>query len=155
MGDIAAAVASRSLFDVALKVEFELFGARWHSMFLRTMTTAFGASQFAFDQQIGRADHAFLSGMFHDIGKTLALRSLAALIFSGQVATPLPDRVVDEVLERVHVEIGCDLHEYWGLPGYLTTICRHHHDPRRDRTAHRRRIWRRSMHRTDNHDRRR
>jgi len=129
VGDIAAGVASRSLFDLSLKAEFELFGQRWHTQFLDAMAVAFGASQFAFDQKVGRADHAFLAGMFHDIGKTLALRSLAALVLDGQVAGPLPDPVVDTVLERVHVEIGCDLLRLWGLPEYLTVICQHHHDP--------------------------
>jgi len=90
---------------------------------------AFGASQFAFEQQMGNAGRAFQAGMFHDIGKTLALRALASLMISGEVPSPLPAAVVDEVLERVHVEVGFTLHRHWGLPDHLASICLHHHDP--------------------------
>ncbi|BDU72413.1 HDOD domain-containing protein [Mesoterricola silvestris] len=129
VGEIAAGVAGRSLFDVGLRVEYEVFGTRWSELFLDTMAVAFGASQFAFEQHVGRADSAFLAGMFHDLGKSLALRSLAALVIAGEVEAPLPDPVVDEVLERVHVEIGCAVHGIWGLPAPLQDICRRHHAP--------------------------
>ncbi len=129
VGEIAAGVAGRSLFDVGLRVEYEIFGKRWTDLFLDTMAVAFGASQFAFEQNVGRADRAFLAGMFHDLGKSLALRSLAALVIAGEVEVPLPDAVVDEVLERVHVEIGTAVHGIWGLPAHLQDICRRHHDP--------------------------
>jgi len=126
--DVASAVAARSLFDQNLKAEFKVFAPRWNRMFLDTMAVAFGASAFTFEQQVGRADYAFLSGMFHDIGESIALRSLAALIHEGQVELPISDGVVDEVLERVHVEVGGDLHLVWGLPEYLTRVCLRHHD---------------------------
>lgn len=129
VGEIALGVASRSLFDLSLKAEFEFYQERWHNLYLDTMAVAFGASQFAFENQLGRADHAFLAGMFHDVGKSLALRSVAALVMDGEVDSPVPDRVLDALLERVHIEIGCDLHRLWGLPDYLTEICARHHDP--------------------------
>ena len=128
VGDIASAVAARSLFDSNLEVESEAFGPRQNRMFLDTMAVAFGASAFTFEQQVGRADHAFLSGMFHDIGKSITLRVLTALIHEGQVELPMSDGVVDQVLERIHVEVGGDLHLVWGLPDYLTRICLRHHD---------------------------
>ena len=128
VGEIAAGVAGRSLFDVELRVEYELFGSRWNDLFLDTMAVAFGASQFAFEQQMGNAGRAFQAGMFHDIGKSLALRALAALMISGEVPSPMPKAVVDEVLEQVHVEVGFALHRHWNLPDYLASICLHHHD---------------------------
>ncbi len=129
VGEIAAGVAGRSLFDVALRVEYNLFGERWNRLFLDTMAVAFGSSQFAFEQQVGRADRAFQAGMFVDIGKTIALRSLAALTLAGKVEPGLPARVVDELLERVHVEVGCTLHQIWNLPAHLAELCREHHEP--------------------------
>ena len=129
VGEIASGVAGRSLFDMALRVEYELFGNRWNALFLDTMAVAFWSSQFAFEQQMGHANRAFQAGMFHDIGKPLALRSLASLVLSGEVAAPIPDAVVNEVLERVHVEVGVRLHHLWGLPDHLADVCLHHHDP--------------------------
>ena len=128
VGEIAAGVAGRSLFDLALRVEYETFRERFNTMFLDTMAVAFGASQFAFEQHVGRPDRAFLAGMFHDMGKSLALRSLASLIIEGKVPSGLPPSVVEAVLERVHVDIGCKVHELWGLPSHLKDICQRHHD---------------------------
>jgi HD-like signal output (HDOD) protein len=129
VGEIAAGVAGRSLFDLSLKAEYELFGERWNQLFQDTMAVAFGASQFAFEQSVGRADRAFLAGMFHDMGKSLALRSLAALAIQGQASGPIAPAVVDEVLERVHVELGCSVIATWGLPPHLQELCARHHAP--------------------------
>lgn len=126
--NIASAVAARSLFEQNQKAEFKAFGPIWKRLFTDTMTAAFGAAAFTFELQVGRPDHAFLSGMFHDIGKSVALRSLVDLIHDGQVELPISGEVVDEVLERVHVEVGGDLHLLWGLPDYLTRSCLRHHD---------------------------
>lgn len=128
VGEIAAGVAGRTLFDVALRVEYEAFPGRWHQLFLDTMAVAFSASQYAFELQAGRADRAFLAGMFHDIGKSLALRSLANLAISGRIEALPPDPVIDEVLERIHVEIGGTLHDLWGLPAHLKEACLRQHD---------------------------
>lgn len=128
VGEIAAGVAARTLFDVALRVEYEIFGQRWNDLFLDTMAVAFGASQFAFEQNVGRADRAFLAGMFHDLGKSVALRSLASMILAGEVPPGPGEPVVDALLERVHVEIGAALHDHWALPPQLREICLHHHD---------------------------
>ncbi len=129
VGEIAAGVAGRTLFDVSLRVEYEVFPGRWHDLFLDTMAVAFSASQYAFELDAGRADRAFLAGMFHAIGKSLALRSLANLAISGALPEVPPGPVVDEVLERIHVEIGIVLHDLWGLPAHLKEVCRRQHEP--------------------------
>lgn len=128
VGEIAAGVASRALFDMSLRVEYKFFAERWNRQFLDAMAVAFGASEFAFEQHVGRADRAFQAGMFHDIGKALALHSIAALVMGGALPDGVPEPVVDEVLERVHVEVGSTLMRIWGLPEPLAELCRHHHD---------------------------
>jgi len=129
VGEIAAGVAGRTLFDVALRVEYETFPERWRDLFCSNMTTAFAASQFSFEQHHSRPDWVFLGGMFMDIGKTMALRSLARLIMAGQVPPDLPSAQVDALLEEVHLEIGTEALRVWGLPSHLVEICMHHHDP--------------------------
>lgn len=128
VGEIAAGVAGRSLFDVSVRVEYETFPERWHELFHTTMVTAFAASQFAFEQHHGRPDRVFLGGMFVDIGKTLALRSLARLIIAGQVPLDLPESHVDALLEEVHSEIGTEALRLWGLPPHLVDLCHRHHE---------------------------
>jgi HD-like signal output (HDOD) protein len=93
------------------------------------MAVAFAASQAAFELHVGQPDRVFLAGMFNDVGKSLALRSLAALTSAGEVPPELPAPVVDDVLERTHVVVGCDLHRIWGLPPRLAELCRDQHLP--------------------------
>jgi len=127
VGEIAVGVAGRSLFDVAIRVEYETFPQRWQGLFHTTMTTAFTASQFSFEQHFGRPERIFLGGMFVDIGKTLALRSLARLIIAGQVPPELPDAQVDALLEEVHPELGTEALRNWGLPSHLVELCQQQH----------------------------
>ena len=129
VAEIALGVAGRSLFDVSLRAEYELFEQRWRELFLSTMTIAFFSSQFAYEEQVGRADRAFLLGMFHDIGVSIALRSLAALEMSGRLPVGIPPELVDKVLDRIHIEVGCAVHTIWSLPGYLAEWCLQQHDP--------------------------
>lgn len=129
VAEIALGVAGRSLFDVALRMEFDLFQARWRELFVSTMTCAFAASQLAFRERVGRAERAFLAGMFHDIGTPLALRSLAQVLIEGQLPSPLPDSLVDEALDRAHVTVGLDIHEVWALPHAVQSLCEMHHAP--------------------------
>ena len=124
---IAAAVAARSLYDLELVSEFQLFAGRWSDLFHRSMTVAFSAGWLAAQNASGAPERAFLGGMFHDIGKTLALRSLSALVMGGQVAAAPSDAAVSALLEEVHVDIGVAMHLAWSLPDDLTAICRHHH----------------------------
>jgi HD-like signal output (HDOD) protein len=35
---------------------------------------------------------------------------------------------VDRLLDRVHVELGAELHQEWQLPQYLTVLAVRHHD---------------------------
>lgn len=127
VAEIALGVAGRSLFDVSLRMEFELFQERWRELFVSTMTCAFAASQLAYDERVGRAERAFLGGMFHDIGAPLALRSLAAVLIAGRLPSPLPEALVDEALDRVHQELGAEVHHIWGLPQSIQQLCARHH----------------------------
>lgn len=129
VAEIALGVAGRSLFDVSLRMEFDLFQARWRELFVSTMTCAFTASHLAFREQVGRAERAFLAGMFHDIGTPLALRSLAKVLIEGQLPSSLPDVLVDEALDLAHVTVGLEIHEIWALPHAIQGLCEQHHAP--------------------------
>lgn len=131
VGSLAAAVASKSLFEPQTVAELEMFGARFTRLYHRAMTTAYTASYYAIARHVGRSDESFLGGMLHDIGRAIALRSIASLITTRHkaVPTPLPEPLIDAVLERVHVRIATDATTSWRLPRYLVTICERQHEP--------------------------
>jgi HD-like signal output (HDOD) protein len=129
VGNVAGAVAARTLFAPESRAGLVMFKPRFHSQFLDAATVAVGAASLAIQKRVGRSDRAFLAGMLHDIGKSVGLKSLASLVTSGQVAEGITDQMVARVLERVHVQIGGDLHKQWALPAFLTAACVRHHDP--------------------------
>ena len=126
VANIAVGVAGRSLFDMEARAEFELFAKHWNRLYHQSMTAAFTSGWLALDRNI-RSDQAFLGGMFHDIGKSIALRSISALVMGGKIGR-CADVVLDGVLEATHVELGVEMHATWKLPQHSKLICQHHHD---------------------------
>jgi putative nucleotidyltransferase with HDIG domain len=126
---IVLGIATQSLFDPTAKAEYQLFRARWDRLFHHAMTSAMAAAQLALDLHQGRSAEAFMGGLFHDIGKSIALRSVCALVLSGRTSLDPEDAAIDRLLEAVHVEIGAEMHSAWGLPHDLLRLCAsHHHD---------------------------
>lgn len=127
-GEVAVAVASHSLFDLELRAEQEMFMVRLMDLYHDALATGFGASTVAFRARAGEPNQAFLGGLFHEIGHSLAIRALAALMVQGRLAPTQPPEVLDEVLASVHVELGATAVKLWGLPAYLQPICERHHE---------------------------
>jgi HD-like signal output (HDOD) protein len=124
---IAAALATRSLYR-GVRTEFELFGPTWNRLFYHAATVARAGSELARMRKLGDADRIFMGGMLHDVGKSLALRSLAALLLEDRI--PQHDMAaVDRILHHVHVPIGAEAHREWGLPAGLAAITEWHHLP--------------------------
>ncbi len=127
-GEVVIAVAGRSLFDPSLKAELETFKGRMRELYRSAMTVAFAAREFSEQSQLGQPHQLFLGGMFHDIGHTLALRALSALMIAGKVPRDLPTLAMDALLERTHLYMGAAAHRIWNLPAHLSHLCAHHHD---------------------------
>ncbi|HTP51716.1 MAG TPA: HDOD domain-containing protein [Anaeromyxobacteraceae bacterium] len=125
-GRVAGALAAKSLFSPRMRQEFAVYSARWSDLFTRAVTVATVSASLAMRKPPARSDRAYLGGMLLDVGKSVALRSLSALRVD-QAAAPSDGRI-DRILERLHLEIGGDVHQEWNLPQYLTVLCVRHHD---------------------------
>jgi HD-like signal output (HDOD) protein len=126
---IAGAVSARSLFNPKLKAELQAYGPAFAALYQRALTAASGAARLAMRQRGGRSDRAFLGGMLHDVGKSIALRSVAALALEGRLRLPAGDPRLARLLDRVHLEVGGEVHQEWSMPQYLTVVAVRHHDP--------------------------
>lgn len=124
---IAAGVASRSLFDLEVVSEFQLFSRRFSDVFHRSMTVAWSAGWLATKLKRKGPERAFLGGMFHDLGKTTALRSLCAQMMAGKVPFAPDEGAIDRVVEQLHVELGAIMLQSWSMPEEMVRICRLHH----------------------------
>jgi HD-like signal output (HDOD) protein len=125
---VAGAVSAKSLFNPRLRAELAAHGPHFAALFGRACAVAGGAAWLALQRPGGRSDRAFLGGMLHDVGKTIALRSVSALLLDGSLRLPLGDPRIDRLLDAVHLEIGGEVHQEWNLPQYLTVIAVRHHD---------------------------
>jgi putative nucleotidyltransferase with HDIG domain len=125
---LVTALSTRSLFQPQVRAEFETFGPAWNRLFYHSAVTARTASSLAAARRLPGADHAFVGGMLHDVGKAIALRSVAALAIEGQIRVPTPPALA-RILHEVHVEVGREVHEAWGLPAHLTALAARHHEP--------------------------
>lgn len=127
VGRVAGALSAKSLFNPKLRLEQATFGPRFTALYRRAVTVATAAAALAMRAR-ARSDRCYLGGMLHDVGRTVSLRSVALLHLEHQAAPGLGDPLLDRVLDRVHVELGGELHQEWQLPQYLTVLAVRHHD---------------------------
>jgi HD-like signal output (HDOD) protein len=128
VAEIAVAAAAEALFDIKVRTELAATQNIARRLFQDSLVAGMSSSWLARKLKVGAEARSFMGGMLHDIGKPTALRALATMRVSGTITARLPDADVEAVLERVHVEIGTELHESWRLPSYLSTICARHHE---------------------------
>jgi putative nucleotidyltransferase with HDIG domain len=124
---LATALSTRSLYR-GMRAELELFGPVWNRLFYHAATVARAGADLARGRKLGDPDRVFLGGMLHDVGKSLALRSLGALLLEGRI--PRHEAAsVERILHHLHVPLGAEAHREWGLPEGLTAIAGRHHLP--------------------------
>ena len=128
VANIAVGVACRSLFDVEMRVEHDLFPGWWERLFHAAMTEAFTVSFIAMERARAASEGVFLAGMLHNIGKSLALRSLSGLLISGELPSIPNDEAIEAILQRTRVPVGVSALTTFNMPVQLIALCRHQDD---------------------------
>ncbi len=96
---------------------------------------AFYARQIALQKGYAAlAEHAFLSGLLHDLGKIVLLSTTAKLVEWISDFTRNREIRTSTVLEEIaigmsHSTIGASIADKWNLPHYIIESVRHHHSP--------------------------
>jgi HD-like signal output (HDOD) protein len=127
VAQIALGVAGQSLFEPSSRSAFSLLPSRWNELFHTSMSAAFATAWLSQVTRMGRSDHAFLTGLLHDIGMPIALRGLAQLVLDNALDRRVLD-VSEAILDRVHIELGRNVTTLSGLPDYLCAAAALHHD---------------------------
>jgi HD-like signal output (HDOD) protein len=127
-GRVAGAVAAKALFSAKSKSAHAVFAGPFLDLHVHAAAAAAGAAFLAMERAVGRSDLAYLGGMLHDVGKSLALGALATLVLENKTPREIDPDVMVAVLENLHVDLGAEAHERWALPQYLTALCASHHD---------------------------
>lgn len=136
---LAAAAATKTLFHGEIKAAGPKIMDVQRRIWLHSLTSALGASWLAMECS-GDSQKAFLGGMLHDIGKTLALRAFVELKSLGKLGNTDPAHSLTPVLEATHVELGERMAQEWKLPAHVVRVCAEHHSlkttVREDRELH-------------------
>ncbi len=125
VANVAVGVACRALFDVELRVEHELFHGWWERLFHAAMTEAFAVSFVVIERERHASEGIFLAGMLHNIGKSLALRSLSKLIIGGEYPGVPNDEAIEVILQQTRVPIGVSALTTFNMPVSLVSLCQH------------------------------
>ncbi len=128
VANIAVGAASKSLFDVELKVQRSVFPRWWERLFHSSMTEAFTCAFVSMGMQNGSSASMFLTGLLHDVGKSLGLRSLASLVLAGELPKIDDDDLIDYVLSVNNPEFSAIALERFNLPRALVRLSRHQDD---------------------------
>jgi putative nucleotidyltransferase with HDIG domain len=123
VAQIAIVLATRVLFDNPAE---RAGTGRYARLFDHAMTTAFAACQLVTQRSKRHSEAAFLGGLFHDVGKAVALRAFSEMS-KKQGGKPSEDVVIDAALRLMHAEPSSVLYDAWKLPQSLMTICKNHH----------------------------
>ncbi len=128
--DLAVSIAGAEVFNGSGQARAQS-EELWHHSLACALTSRLLASG------IGSipADEAFLSGIFHDVGKLLFLDHASDEYLELTSALP-PEEFFDRIIEEEnrtfgtdHQELGMDCGEDWGLPGAIISVIGYHHSP--------------------------
>ena len=97
--------------------------------------TAFYARKIAMQYGYGKiAEHAFLAGLLHDLGKIVLLSTSTKLAEWISDFTRNREMRTSTVIEEIaigmsHSTVGARIAEKWNLPHYVIESVKHHHSP--------------------------
>lgn len=73
------------------------------------------------------AEHAYLAGLTHDVGKLHLLKALERLTGAGLANAALERGILFEIFEEMHIEQGSRLMKHWNMPPVYHAVAAKHH----------------------------
>lgn len=122
IANLAIAASHASLHSSETPLANEIMQDLWlhsHACALGCRSIAMKTSHQSF------ADHAYMAGLLHDIGKLYLLKALERIAQGAKIA--LDKGVVHAVFSELHVEFGCRILDCWNIPRIYRNIVANHH----------------------------
>lgn len=123
-----SAASARALFDMEARATHEELKPFWDHVWQHATVTSFASAWFTMTFRKGNHDRVFLGGLLHDVGKSLALRSLGSLVVSQTLKGVTP-ALVHAAIEATHLPLGVEAAKAWKLPAGIVAVIEEHHLP--------------------------
>lgn len=78
------------------------------------------------------ADHAYMAGLLHDIGKLYLLKALERICTTTTAGITFEKEMLHDVFSELHVEFGCRIMDCWNIPRIYQNIVTNHHNDKSD-----------------------
>jgi putative nucleotidyltransferase with HDIG domain len=78
------------------------------------------------------ADHAYMAGLLHDIGKLYLLKAVERICSTTKAGIMFDREVLHDVFSELHVEFGCRIMDCWNIPRIYRDIVINHHNEQSD-----------------------
>lgn len=125
--NLLAEITTRSLFEPKVRQLYDLLPQHWYRLQHHAVTTAFGAGWLSTYLKAGAYEAAFISGMFHDIGKLGALYSLGTLVLARAFDFTVSFTACAQMMEVTHTAMGCSMLTQWQISGAPLEVCERLH----------------------------
>lgn len=108
--------------------ENEYLNSSMQKLWIHSLACATGAKWLAKKTgYINLASESFIGGLLHDIGKLALLKVLDDINRSGESRVAFSDALINEILDRMHEDVGYRLMKSWSLPEEYCLIAINHH----------------------------
>jgi len=129
IANIAIAASHASLHTSDTPIVNEIMQDLW----LHSHACALGCRTIALKTNHQRfADHAYMAGLLHDIGKLYLLKAMERISKFKVYGIRLEREALHGVFSDMHVEFGDRIMEYWNIPGIYRNIVANHHSAHSD-----------------------
>jgi putative nucleotidyltransferase with HDIG domain len=126
--EVANMVMMASQFEL-YHSENEYLNNSMQKLWVHSLACATGAKWLA--KKIGYANLAaesFMGGLLHDIGQLALLKVLDDINRNKESKAVFSDTLINEILDRMHGEVGYKLLKSWSLPEAYCSIAINHHN---------------------------
>jgi len=121
---LAMAASQASLHSSVIPMVNEVMKSLW----LHSHACAVGCRSLAIHTGHGAlAEHAYLAGLLHDIGKLYLLKAMEKIKLEDTIKFELDRETLLDVFSDMHIEQGYRIMDYWGIPSVYGEIVANHH----------------------------
>lgn len=98
-------------------------------LWLHSHACALGCRSIALKtSHVSFADHAYMAGLLHDIGKLYLLKGLEHLAGNNCSGIILDRELLLDTFSEMHIEFGCRVMDCWNIPQIYRNIVANHHN---------------------------